>query len=154
MHMDAHTEYAQDYVRQCLAVLQQTGADNVGGPWVAKGEGLVGRAIAAAFQSLYVGGEERAGTMPAIRQCSTPCISVVGGARFLSRSAYSMRNWSATRMMKSASGLPGPAGRSGNLPASRAGPSHGHHSMLSFGNTCSMGIGRSESSKNISSQHL
>jgi len=59
MRMDAHTEYAQDYVWQCLAVLQETGADNVGGPWVAKGVGLVGRAIAAAFQSPYAGGGAR-----------------------------------------------------------------------------------------------
>ena len=57
IRMDAHTEYAPDYIRQCLAVLQETGADNVGGPWVAEGKGLVGRAIAAAFQSPFsVGG--------------------------------------------------------------------------------------------------
>ena len=35
LRMDAHTEYAPDYVRQCVAVLRETGADNVGGPWVA-----------------------------------------------------------------------------------------------------------------------
>src|SRR5262245_42008063 len=29
VRMDAHTEYAPDYVQQCLAVLQETGADNV-----------------------------------------------------------------------------------------------------------------------------
>jgi len=57
IRMDVHTEYASDYVYQCLAVLQETGADNVGGPWVAKGEGFVGRAIAGAFQSPFsVGG--------------------------------------------------------------------------------------------------
>jgi hypothetical protein len=38
-------------------VLQETHADNVGGPWVAEGRGLWGRAIAAAFQSPFaVGG--------------------------------------------------------------------------------------------------
>lgn len=57
LRMDAHTAYAPDYVRQCVAVLQETGADNVGGPWVARGEGYVGRAVAAAFQSPFgVGG--------------------------------------------------------------------------------------------------
>ncbi len=57
VRMDAHTVYARDYVRQCLAVLEETGADNVGGPWAAEGEGLMGRAIAAAFQSPFsVGG--------------------------------------------------------------------------------------------------
>src|SRR6266700_7361104 len=32
IRMDAHTTYAPDYVRQCLAVMKETGADNVGGP--------------------------------------------------------------------------------------------------------------------------
>jgi GT2 family glycosyltransferase len=58
--MDAHTEYAPDYVRQCVAVLQETKAENVGGPWVAKGKGLLGKAIAAAFQSPFGGGGARA----------------------------------------------------------------------------------------------
>ena len=57
IRMDVHTDYASDYICQCLAVLEETGADNVGGPWVAKAEGLVGRAIARAFQSPFsVGG--------------------------------------------------------------------------------------------------
>jgi len=53
---DAHTEYAQDYLRQCHAVLEQTGAENVGGPWIAAGRGYVSRAIAAAFQSPFGSG--------------------------------------------------------------------------------------------------
>jgi glycosyltransferase involved in cell wall biosynthesis len=57
IRMDVHTEYASDYISQCLAVLRETGADNVGGPWVAKGKGLVGRAIAAAFQSSFAAGD-------------------------------------------------------------------------------------------------
>lgn len=32
LRMDVHTEYAPDYVKQCLATLAATGADNVGGP--------------------------------------------------------------------------------------------------------------------------
>ncbi len=57
IRIDVHTQYAPDYVSQCVAVLQETGADNVGGPWVAQGVGYLGRAIAAAFQSpLVVGG--------------------------------------------------------------------------------------------------
>ena len=55
--MDAHTAYASDYIRQCFAVLHETGADNVGGPWIAEGKGFIGQAIAAAFQSAFaVGG--------------------------------------------------------------------------------------------------
>jgi succinoglycan biosynthesis protein ExoA len=59
VRMDAHTEYASDYVRQCLTVLQETGADDVGGPWVARGVGFIGKAIAAAFQSPFSGGARR-----------------------------------------------------------------------------------------------
>ena len=60
IRMDAHTAYASDYVRQCLEVLQETGADNVGGPWVARGDGYSGLAIAAAFQSPFAVGGARA----------------------------------------------------------------------------------------------
>ena len=59
IRMDAHTEYAPDYVRQCLAVLEETQAENVGGPWRAKGSGLIGGAIAGAFQSAFAVGGAR-----------------------------------------------------------------------------------------------
>ena len=59
VRIDVHTQYAPDYVSQCLTVLQETGADNVGGPWVAQGTGYMGRAVAAAFQSPFaVGGAQ------------------------------------------------------------------------------------------------
>lgn len=59
VRMDVHTEYADDYVAQCLAALEATGADNVGGPWHAQADANAGpmqRAIAAAFQSRWVAG--------------------------------------------------------------------------------------------------
>jgi len=59
VRMDVHTRYAADYVAQCLAALQRSGADNVGGPWRAEGQGAWGRAIAAAFQSRWVAGGAR-----------------------------------------------------------------------------------------------
>jgi glycosyltransferase involved in cell wall biosynthesis len=59
VRMDAHTESAPDYVRQCVEVLHETGADNVGGPWVARGRGYLSRAIAAAFQSPFAVGTTR-----------------------------------------------------------------------------------------------
>jgi hypothetical protein len=62
--LDIHTEFAPDYLAQCLAALARTGADNVGGPWVARGQegggqGTMGRAIAAAFQCRWVAGGAR-----------------------------------------------------------------------------------------------
>jgi succinoglycan biosynthesis protein ExoA len=59
VRMDAHTEYASDYLRQCVTILEETGADNVGGPWIAKGYGSIGEAIAAAFQSHFCMGGAR-----------------------------------------------------------------------------------------------
>lgn len=59
IRMDAHTRYAPDYIFQCLETLQRTGADNVGGPWVARGSQYVSRAIAATFHSPFVMGGAR-----------------------------------------------------------------------------------------------
>jgi succinoglycan biosynthesis protein ExoA len=57
IRMDAHTEYAPDYVRRCLEVLEETGADNVGGPARTKAVGYIGSAICAAYHSPFgVGG--------------------------------------------------------------------------------------------------
>jgi len=59
LRMDAHSEYAPDYVRQCVRVLEETGADNVGGPARTKASGVLGRAIAAAYHSRYSTGGAR-----------------------------------------------------------------------------------------------
>jgi hypothetical protein len=57
LRMDAHTEYAPDYIRQCLAVMRETRADNVGGPAATKSDGFVQSAICAAYHSNFsVGG--------------------------------------------------------------------------------------------------
>lgn len=59
VRMDVHTDYARDYIAQCLAVLAETDADNVGGPWHAvpdAGAGAMQQAVAAAFQSRWVAG--------------------------------------------------------------------------------------------------
>lgn len=56
---DMHSRYADDYLARCLATLERTRADNVGGPWVAVGTGPMQCAIAAAFQSRWVAGGAR-----------------------------------------------------------------------------------------------
>src|SRR3982751_3481208 len=57
VRMDAHTTYASDYVRQCLAVMKETGADNVGGPMQTTAATFMERAIRAVFHSrIAVGG--------------------------------------------------------------------------------------------------
>ena len=59
VRMDAHTDYAPDYLVACVQALERTGADNVGGPWIARGTSYLSRAIAAAFQSPFAVGGAR-----------------------------------------------------------------------------------------------
>ena len=59
IRMDVHTVYAPDYILTCLETLQQTGADNVGGPWRAQADGWCSGAIAAGFESMFVSGGGR-----------------------------------------------------------------------------------------------
>lgn len=57
VRMDAHTTYAPDYVSECLAVLAESGADNVGGPARTLSTGYIQEAICAAYHSGFsVGG--------------------------------------------------------------------------------------------------
>jgi glycosyltransferase involved in cell wall biosynthesis len=57
MRMDVHAEYARDYVRQCVRVLEVSGADNVGGAQRARADTDFRRALCAALDSpLAVGG--------------------------------------------------------------------------------------------------
>jgi glycosyltransferase involved in cell wall biosynthesis len=63
LRLDVHTTYEDDYLAQCLAALERSGADNVGGPWVAAGDTPMQQAIAAAFQSRWVVGGARSRDM-------------------------------------------------------------------------------------------
>lgn len=57
IRMDAHTDYAPDYLVTCVGALEKSGADNVGGPARTKAETFMERAIAAAYHSPFaVGG--------------------------------------------------------------------------------------------------
>lgn len=56
IRMDVHTEYAPDYIQQCVKSLKETKADNVGGPWRAVGNRYLQKAIALAFQSPFSSG--------------------------------------------------------------------------------------------------
>lgn len=61
VRMDVHTVYAPDYIRECVRTLQETGADSVGGPWVARpNQDAVSEAIATAFHSPFCCGGGKA----------------------------------------------------------------------------------------------
>lgn len=53
---DAHTTYAPDYVRSCVEVLQETQADNVGGPALTQADGYLAKAIAVGFHAPFASG--------------------------------------------------------------------------------------------------
>jgi glycosyltransferase involved in cell wall biosynthesis len=59
IRMDAHTEYAPDYVQQCIAVLHGSDADNVGGPARTRAETYLQKAVAAAYHSHFAVGGAR-----------------------------------------------------------------------------------------------
>lgn len=57
IRLDVHCRYAPDYVRQCVAVLNETGAQNVGGAQRARPQTWFQKALCAALDSpLAVGG--------------------------------------------------------------------------------------------------
>lgn len=59
LRMDVHTEYASEYVRTCVETLLSTKADNVGGPARTRAEGLLPKAVAAAYHSPFACGGAR-----------------------------------------------------------------------------------------------
>jgi len=59
VRMDCHTEYARDYVKRCLEVMQETSAANVGGPARTRTEGWTAGAIAAAYSHPFSTGGAR-----------------------------------------------------------------------------------------------
>ena len=56
IRMDAHTEYAPDYISSCLQVLNETDADNVGGPALTRADEYLARAIAIAYHTKFTCG--------------------------------------------------------------------------------------------------
>jgi glycosyltransferase involved in cell wall biosynthesis len=57
--MGAHNSYGPDYLRQCLAIARETGADNVGGSMMAVGSSPIQTAIALAHHSRFSCGGAR-----------------------------------------------------------------------------------------------
>ncbi len=53
VRIDAHSEYATDYISKCIEYLEKTGAENVGGPMIAKGRSNIQKIIAAAYISPF-----------------------------------------------------------------------------------------------------
>ena len=59
VRVDGHTTLAPDYVRECVAALERTGADNVGGRMDAQARGYFGKAVALATSSPFGVGNAR-----------------------------------------------------------------------------------------------
>jgi len=59
IRIDGHCRVQSDYVSRCVRLLEQTGAENVGGAQVGVGHGIVGRAIARATSSPFGVGNAR-----------------------------------------------------------------------------------------------
>ncbi|MGH3042075.1 MAG: glycosyltransferase family 2 protein [Gaiellaceae bacterium] len=55
VRVDCHSRYPSDYLRRCAAAAQETGAENVGGVFVARGRTPMERAVACAMDSPFGG---------------------------------------------------------------------------------------------------
>ena len=98
VRMDAHTDYASDYVRQCFEVLHETGADNVGGPWIAEGKGLSAGRLRRHFSPpLLLAG--RFATNLITKERWIRSILAAGRSKSLNGSGYSTKSWSEARTM-------------------------------------------------------
>jgi succinoglycan biosynthesis protein ExoA len=53
VRMDLHTEYAPDYILECISTLTRTGADNVGGPARTRSKSYLQAAICTAYHSAF-----------------------------------------------------------------------------------------------------
>ncbi|MFC3768610.1 glycosyltransferase family 2 protein [Paenibacillus sp. GCM10012303] len=53
VRLDAHSEYANDYISKCVHYLKTTDATNVGGPTIVKGKTTLQKVIAASYHSSY-----------------------------------------------------------------------------------------------------
>lgn len=53
IRLDAHSEYSEDYIEECIKTIEETGADNVGGLALTKGEGNIGEAFAQVLSSKF-----------------------------------------------------------------------------------------------------
>lgn len=51
VRMDAHSQYANDYISKCIEYLEKTDAINVGGPVITAGKTVLQKVIAAAYHS-------------------------------------------------------------------------------------------------------
>src|SRR6202171_563423 len=56
IRMDAHSEYAPDYISRCFEVLNETNADTVGGPALTRADGYLARTIALAYNNGFACG--------------------------------------------------------------------------------------------------
>ena len=59
IRLDAHAEYAADYFSRCVEVLEETGADNVGGAMETKARTAIGRTIAKMLSSKFGVGDSQ-----------------------------------------------------------------------------------------------
>lgn len=59
VRLDAHADFADDYISQSIAAIERTGAADVGGPTVAKGKTPVQRMVAAAYHSPFAVGDSK-----------------------------------------------------------------------------------------------
>ena len=59
VRLDAHADFARDYISQSIDAIERTGAADVGGPTIAKGNTPVQRMVAASYHSPFAVGDSK-----------------------------------------------------------------------------------------------
>jgi succinoglycan biosynthesis protein ExoA len=119
VRMDAHTTYAFDYVRECLAVMKETGADNVGGPVLTRADTFIEQAIRAVFHCRWAVGGARSHRPEYEGFVDT--VIAAGKRRYLKRLVCLTKTWFAIKTMNIIFVSPSRAARFFNLLASAVG---------------------------------
>ncbi|MBK9778200.1 MAG: glycosyltransferase [bacterium] len=100
VRVDGHSIIEPDYVRSCVAELDRSGADNVGGRMCASGGSRFGRVVAVATSTAFgVGGRDS--TTPIRKSGSIPSIWVPGGGKCSRGWGSLTKSWCAIRTMNS-----------------------------------------------------
>ena len=60
VRLDAHADFARDYISQSIDAIERTGAADVGGPTIAKGNTPVQRMVAASYRFPFRRGRQQA----------------------------------------------------------------------------------------------
>ena len=99
VRLDAHADYASDYISKCIYYLENTDAENVGGVAETKANGFMGNAIAKMLSSKFGVGNSQFRTNSKA-DTLIPFLSALSRERYFRNTAATTRDLFAIRITK------------------------------------------------------